>query len=188
MTGDRVWSAPLQNVAITGPISYSVRGEQYVAITVGHGFSSLLTDGPVPYPAQLPNTNRVVVFKLDAKGALPKIDYTPQPLPPAPPQTANAETIAEGGHLFNRYCFVCHGINAESDFIHPDLRFSTVLGDSRAWSSILEDGARASAGMIGFSQVLSPEQAEAIRAFVISRSEIVKRVQPVERTSAASTP
>jgi PQQ-dependent dehydrogenase (methanol/ethanol family) len=185
MTGERVWSTPLQNVAITGPISYSVGGEQYVAITVGRGFSSLLTEGPIPYPALLPNTNRVVVFKLNAKGVLPKIAYAPQPLPPAPPQPADAKTIAEGGHLFDRYCFVCHGVDAESDFIHPDLRFSNILGNAAAWASVVEDGERKSAGMIAFHDVLSRDEVEAIRDFVISRSELAKRVVPLPRAEAA---
>jgi alcohol dehydrogenase (cytochrome c)/quinohemoprotein ethanol dehydrogenase len=185
MTGQRVWSAPIQNVAVTGPISYGVDGAQYIAIAVGRGFSSMLTEGPVPYPALLPNTNRLLVFKLDGTAALPPIAYVPQRLPAAPPRTQDAATVDQGGHLFNRYCYICHGVDAESDFINPDLRFSTILGDPEAWASVVEDGARKSAGMISFHDLLSPDQAEAIRAFVISRSEVARRVAPVPR---AGTP
>jgi PQQ-dependent dehydrogenase (methanol/ethanol family) len=171
--GEKLWSMPIQNVGITGPISYSVAGEQYIAVAVGKGYQSLVKADPVPYPALLPNTNRVLVFKLNGKAALPAVDYTPQPLPPPPPppQTAGAEIIRQGYLVYNHYCFACHGLWADSDRVHPDLKYSTVLGDKVEWARVLEDGVRKDAGMVSFKDVVSPEDAEAIRAYVISRAQ-----------------
>ena len=145
------------------------------------GFQSLLTGSPIPYPRLLPNTNRVIVFKLGAKGAQPAVVYPPRGLPAAPPEIADADRVAEGGHLFNRYCLVCHGLDAKSDRIHPDLRYSNILGNATDWAAVLEDGVRKDLGMVSFRSVISPDQAEAVRAFVIHQSHIAASVPPAQR-------
>jgi PQQ-dependent dehydrogenase (methanol/ethanol family) len=186
MTGEKLWSSPsLDNIAVTGPISYAVDGVQYVALVVGKGFESMVRNTPVPYPAQLPNTNRVVAFKLGGAATLAKVDYTPQPLPPPPPQTGTPEMIAEGGHVFARFCFICHGSNATSDRIHPDLRYSAILGSKEDWVGVVVGGDRKANGMASFKDVVSPEQAEDIRAFVIQQAEIAATKPQAERVGTA---
>ncbi len=50
--------------------------------------------------------------------------------------------------------------------IIPDLRRSATLADKDAWNAIVLGGALESQGMIGWKKFLSPEGAEAIRAYV----------------------
>jgi mono/diheme cytochrome c family protein len=52
----------------------------------------------------------------------------------------------------------------------PDLRYSAALNTSPAFSNIVIDGALAKNGMVSFSKALSPEDAEAIRAYVVDRA------------------
>jgi len=52
----------------------------------------------------------------------------------------------------------------------PDLRRSPALDSAKAWAIVVHDGALRDQGMVGFSNVLSPEQIEAIRDYVIKRA------------------
>ncbi len=167
--GTRLWSFAVDNAPVAAPMTYTVGGEQYVAVAVGAGYETMV-DGPVAYPAALPNTNRVIAFKLDGKGTLPRVDYHAAPLPKAPPLTASPAVLTQGGHVFNRYCFACHGTDAAGDRIRPDLRYSSVLGSKEDWKAIVIDDSRMDAGMGGFRAVVSPDMAEAMRQFVIAQA------------------
>ena len=46
-TGAKLWSAPTQSGVIAGPISYSVNGQQYVAVLAGWGGVWTLAAGEV---------------------------------------------------------------------------------------------------------------------------------------------
>ena len=52
----------------------------------------------------------------------------------------------------------------------PDLRSSAMIGDAAAWRAIVIDGALTDNGMVGFSKDLTPNDAEAIRAYVVQRA------------------
>jgi quinohemoprotein ethanol dehydrogenase len=49
----------------------------------------------------------------------------------------------------------------------PDLRYSPTIADETAFKSIVLDGARAQKGMVGFASVLTPADAEAVRAYLV---------------------
>jgi alcohol dehydrogenase (cytochrome c)/quinohemoprotein ethanol dehydrogenase len=52
----------------------------------------------------------------------------------------------------------------------PDLRRSPVLADSQAWATIVLDGPLEDRGMVGFEDVLTADEAESIRLYVIKRA------------------
>ena len=85
-------------------------------------------------------------------------------------QFANATTIEQGRQLYVRTCVVCHGTGAVSGGVTPDLRYSPAIADARTWSSIVADGGLADQGMAGFKDNFSPEEIEAIRAYVVDRA------------------
>ena len=64
----------------------------------------------------------------------------------------------------------CHGLNAVSGLLIPDLRGSALLHDQTAWDSVVRDGARRENGMAAFGDHVSPEQSRAIRAYVIQQA------------------
>jgi alcohol dehydrogenase (cytochrome c)/quinohemoprotein ethanol dehydrogenase len=167
--GKKLWFSPIQNAAMSAPIAYRVGDDEYIAIAVGEGYSDF-AKGDVPNIAALPNTNRVLAFKLNATLTLPPVSYQAPPPPKPPVQTADAQTVAKGREFFNRFCFGCHGIDAGSDHIHPDLRYSDALESKEAWANIVIGGARKDLGMRSFSEVVSTELAEAMRQYVIGQS------------------
>ncbi len=168
-TGDKLWSFDAQTGVIAGPVSYTVKGEQYVAVMAGYGGAYPLTSAfDDPRSAQ---NGRVLVFKLGGKAKLPAA--TQPVFPPANPPPAGlftAAQVSEGERIFESTCGLCHGAGARSSGILPDLRRSAVLTDGEAWRTIVHEGALHANGMIAFSRWYSAEQLEAVRGYVGAQS------------------
>jgi quinohemoprotein ethanol dehydrogenase len=116
---------------------------------------------------------RVLAFKLNGAAALPP--YKPEIKPAnAVPNTWDEATVKHGADAYGT-CVFCHGFAAESNGVVPDLRRSTLLGDKAGWASVVLEGAFESEGMPNLSSRVSPEDAEAIRAYVASRARQLAR-------------
>jgi quinohemoprotein ethanol dehydrogenase len=169
-SGERLWSYSLQSAVMAAPVSYEVKGEQYIAVLSGFGSAFSLQAGKAAAQSgNLHNISRVLAFKVGGTAMLP-------PLPPEqklvlnpPPATADAATVAAGDQLFGRYCGVCHGENAVGGGVVPDLRASSFLGNDFFYEIVL-NGAMKDAGMAPFKAVLSKDDATAIRAYIIKRA------------------
>jgi alcohol dehydrogenase (cytochrome c)/quinohemoprotein ethanol dehydrogenase len=72
--------------------------------------------------------------------------------------------------IYHPYCSNCHGDAAVSGSFIPDLQHSPALADAAAWDRIVLKGERSARGMVGFAAELSAEDAEAVRAYVVSRA------------------
>jgi len=167
-TGQQVWSFSTPNAVLTGPVTYSVAGEQYVAVMAGAGGSAdLLVRG---FGATLMSTpGKLIAFKLDGTATLPP---DPEPAPPAWPVTvaASEQAVRNGAALYERYCIRCHARDAKSRNVIPDLRRVPPLGDAATWKAIVVDGALEQAGMIGWKRFISAQDAEDIRAYVAEQA------------------
>ncbi|BDI59541.1 PQQ-dependent dehydrogenase, methanol/ethanol family [Qipengyuania nanhaisediminis] len=186
-SGEKLWSFAAQTGVVAPPITYSVDGEQYVAVLAGWGGAYALTvDGDLlASKAPVRNVSRLLVFKLGASGVLPaERALAALPLDP-PPSRASAEMIARGGEHYARYCAVCHAPGAVGSTVLPDLRRSGTLGNEGAWSAVVHDGILRDNGMAGFSASLDREQIEAIRAYVIHRANEDKAMEPASEGAAA---
>ena len=75
--------------------------------------------------------------------------------------------IRKGQKLFGETCSRCHGENARGGV--KDLRFMTP--DTRAqFNAIVIDGIRKEKGMVGFADILTAADADAINAYLIARA------------------
>ena len=52
----------------------------------------------------------------------------------------------------------------------PDLRWSAISASEQAWDQVVRDGALSKQGMVAFSERLSKEDTDAIRAYVIQQA------------------
>ena len=163
--GHEVWSYPVQGGIMASPIAYQLDGEQYIAIAQGWGGESSLPFGAISGPQNMFNISRLLVFKLGATSSLPMIETKVQLLPPHELAVAAPEHVAEGRELYNLYCAVCHGGNAISGGILPDLRYRIADLDP-SWQSIVFDGSLSSAGMPAWNSYLSREEADKIKFYV----------------------
>ena len=169
-SGERLWSFPAQTGIVAPPISFALDGEQYVSLNVGWGGAYALVFGEFVRAESMPNVSRVLTFKLGADGSLPEVDWQPTVRFEPPVQTASRETIREGFALFQETCMGCHGLNAVSGMLIPDLRGSSSLHEIAAWDAIVREGVLRDQGMAGFGEHLDTQQSAAIRAYVVDQA------------------
>ena len=97
-------------------------------------------------------------------------------LPDVAEPEVSEETLARGNLLFFERCSWCHGYGAVGNGSFPDLRFTSESNHS-IWNSILLEGAYLSKGMPSFEGVLTEEDAQAIRAYVIRQGRMTTESQ-----------
>ncbi len=168
--GKKLWSFNAQGPVMAGPVTYTVDGQQYVAVLSGWGGTYALVTGIVGHKSgNLHNYSRVLVFKVGGKAALPP------PPPPAvkvlnaTPDTADAATVQKGFKIYSRYCNSCHGDAVVASGITPDLRYSPLVGTEDFFRVVL-DGAYTAGGMVSWSKVMDRKDAEAVQAYIIHRA------------------
>ena len=176
-TGEKVWSMAVQTSVMAGPVSYEVKGEQYIAVLSGWGGVFALATGEIALKAgRRPNIGRMLAFKLGGKASLPPVQEIEMPVLNPPKSTASAAAIDNGKRLYQRFCSGCHGDVAVSGGVLPDLRYSATLANDQ-WFDVVLDGLLKPNGMVSFSKDLSRRDAESIRAYVISRANETKAEQ-----------
>lgn len=178
-SGEKLWSFAAQTGIVAPPITYTVDGEQYVAVLAGWGGAYAITaDGHmINDQAPVRNISRLLVFKIGGKAALPDMPALADiPLDP-PPSRADADTIALGKAKYARYCAVCHAPAAVGSTELPDLRRSGALGNAASWQAVVYDGILTDNGMVSFATSMSKEEIEAIRAYVIKRANEDKALE-----------
>jgi len=168
--GKRLWEFPAQTGIVAPAMTFELDGEQYVSLNVGWGGAFALVFGEFVQAESIPNVSRILTFKLGADGQLPVVDWQPSVAFNPPPQTASAKKIREGYAFYQDVCMGCHGLNAVSGLLIPDLRGSAYLGDEAAWNSVVRDGALSKNGMAAFGEQVSPETSAALRAYVIQQA------------------
>jgi quinohemoprotein ethanol dehydrogenase len=174
--GQKLWSVDTQATITGGPASYAIDGVQYVAVVAAGqgGF------GGGGYWA--PNYARLLVYKLGGTVQLPeKVAYTPPPLNP-PPNFGDAALHEHGERQYTAHCAGCHGNNApggrQVSSLFPDLRYAGALWSADAFKAIVLGGALQENGMVSFAKVITPQDAEAIRSFVVTQSNDAKNAPP----------
>ncbi|HKX32248.1 MAG TPA: PQQ-dependent dehydrogenase, methanol/ethanol family [Blastocatellia bacterium] len=174
-TGQRVWSFDAQTGVMAGPVTYTVNGQQYVAVLAGWGGVFPLAAGEISLKNGLiRNISRMLAFKLGGKASLPPRPQFQEPAFNPPPATAEAATVKNGERLYHQFCAACHGDAAVSGGVLPDLRYSRTLANNR-WFEIVLGGSLRKLGMVSFVQELSYKDASDIRAYLIRRAHQQKK-------------
>jgi quinohemoprotein ethanol dehydrogenase len=188
-TGTKLWTIDLKTGILAPAMSYMIDGQQYIALLAGWGGAGGMAAFKDPNTAlskYKTDQGRLFVFKLGGKQQVAAL--APEGTPPQepPPQTANAATIAKGFTLYHRTCLVCHGYFAQSEGEVPDLR----LMQKGVWASfddIVLGGALADNGMASFKDVLSKDDAAAIKAYILDQAHVAwdqahpKKAAPVKK-------
>ena len=166
-SGEQLWSAGTQTGVLAPPITYSVDGEQYVAVVAGWGAVSANFTGLVlNADGTKQNISRILAFKVGGAAELPPKPDMPARIAP-PDQFGSEVQVAAGGGLYMRYCAVCHGISVISGGALPDLRNTAMTSSAEAFQGIVLEGAYLDKGMASFAEVLSEADAEAVRAYIV---------------------
>ncbi|WP_037474114.1 PQQ-dependent dehydrogenase, methanol/ethanol family [Sphingobium sp. ba1] len=153
---------------MAAPMTYRVKGVQYVAVATGFGgggwsyvpnYSAAYRNG---------NANRILVFRIDG-GPVPQ----PEPLPPTevasqPPAQAAGVTpavLARGQGLFFENCAICHSNQLRANV--PDLR-RMQPGVHDAFQQIVREGLLLPNGMPRWDDILTAQDTAAIHAWLIA--------------------
>jgi quinohemoprotein ethanol dehydrogenase len=165
--GKPLWRFDAATGIMAPPVTYTVKGVQYVTVMAGWGGPTGLMNMAA---GAKPGWGRILTFALDGKAALNAPPFGHKD-PPVPAITAkqNSRSVPVGAMLFLANCSNCHGLNAVAGPV-ADLRYSTAK-TLDSFAAIVLDGSRISDGMPSFKKLLSPKDVEAIRAYVIARTQ-----------------
>jgi len=162
--GSELASIPVNVGIMAPPISYQIDGEQYIAVLAGLGGSQ----GGHADVFDNVNSGHVFAFKLG--GNLTPDAIAPRTLEVQINDSAlDPGAVSAGSHLYAIHCLRCHGLQAKSSGLYPDLRFSSSqVHDS--WQGIVIGGALKANGMDSFGESLTSSDVKAIHSYVISEA------------------
>jgi quinohemoprotein ethanol dehydrogenase len=152
---------------MAAPMSYSVDGEQYVAVMAGFGGGGAgVPFAPDSAAYKYGNDGRIVVFKLGGGAIRKPAALTEQPFAQPIARFGAASQLAQGEVLYNRYCSRCHAMGRG---LLPDLRRLTPELHA-IFPDIVLKGALVPLGMARFDDVLSPDDVTAIHAYLVDQA------------------
>ena len=192
-TGKQVWSFKTSAPVVAPPISYSVKGRQYITVLTGSGSQGggILATGNAAYRTDYALPRQILTFAIGGKDKVPVVAPPPRTIPADPDFRPDPARAQAGGMAFAmNACIVCHGMNAVGGGAAPDLRYSPVIVDAAAVRAIVKGGALKTNGMPAFPQI-SDAQIEDIRYYLraVSKQMMVAGAgapAPVKQPAAGS--
>jgi quinohemoprotein ethanol dehydrogenase len=170
--GKQLWSTNTMTAIMAAPITYAVKGRQYIAVMAGIGGGMALGGGNALRSSAITGgTPRLLVYALDGDDILPPTISNPAAShESATPELTNAiSATKQGEQLYSRYCASCHGVNAISAGPLPDLRRSPIKNDSVQWERVVHAGLLQDRGMPGYFPEINPSRVESIRHYILAR-------------------
>jgi quinohemoprotein ethanol dehydrogenase len=170
--GRKVWSFNAGNGIVSGPITYAVKGRQYVSVLTGMGGGAGAAgsvSAQFGWQARV-HPRRLLTFTLNGKGVLPAAPLPAQAVPIDDPQfVVDAGRAQRGNELFGVDCMTCHGPGAVAGGTAPDLRASAVAIEPAAFGQVVQQGVLQSRGMPAFPE-LTADDLESIRHYLRQRA------------------
>lgn len=169
--GRLLWMFDAQAAVMAPPITYSVRGRQYVTVLSGNGsgnasFGPVLGDMHIDYRTQ---ARRVLTFEIGGTATIPKTPPFKITYPADPSFRPDAAAETRGGMTYDLHCLACHGIGVIAQGNAPDLRASAVPQSADAFFGIVHSGTLLAKGMPAFGE-LSTSALDDLRQFLRARS------------------
>jgi PQQ-dependent dehydrogenase (methanol/ethanol family) len=169
--GDKLWQYKSDSAVLAGPVSYELDGDQYIAVAQGSGGTVMITVGDELQRNKV-NQNKLLVFKRGqfetTQASIDQGLTTIRPL--GRPINKDPEVIAYGESLYHNNCASCHGINALSNYVVPNLRYMSEQTHEE-FATIVLGGSRTHKGMIGFYETLSLEDVNAIHTYLDNKQK-----------------
>ncbi len=168
-SGEVLWRWDTPNAVMAAPVTYTIDGRQYVAVSTGGGGGGAPLMGSTNPPREQ-QPGRMIVFTLNGEGDLP-------PAPPLagpatdPDEEFDAARAAQGAGMYAGNCGMCHGMPGMQSNIITDLRRSPLIASPDAFMAVVHDGALIPMGMRSFEGSLTPEQIETIRQYLGTASQ-----------------
>jgi PQQ-dependent dehydrogenase (methanol/ethanol family) len=171
--GKKLWQYKSDSAVLAGPMTYELDGEQYVAVAQGSGGTVMITVGDELMKKKT-NQNKLLVFKKGRFNQTVSLASNELATIKALGHKVNSDpaVIKQGESLYHNNCASCHGINALSNYVVPDLRYMSEQTHSD-FASIVIGGTRTHKGMIGFYETLGLDDADAIHAYLANKQKLL---------------
>ncbi|MCZ6708986.1 MAG: PQQ-binding-like beta-propeller repeat protein [Gammaproteobacteria bacterium] len=169
-TGERLWDFNTYTSIIAPPITYAINDTQYVAILTGSG-------GAESFGGKQANTAtdtygnhpQLLVFSLGGNEQLAEPEKRAQVPPEQPLLSTDRHELRRGSVLYHDFCARCHGGQAKSFGVMPDLRF-IAPAIVETFDQIVLEGTRAPVGMGAFGEWLTVEDSRRVLGYILYRA------------------
>jgi quinohemoprotein ethanol dehydrogenase len=166
-SGRKLWSFDAQTGIVAQPITYSVKGEQYMTVIAGwRGMGS--PSGAKPDWDYRLQPRRVLTFKLGGTAKLPPPGPRTSPFVDDPAFVVDPAKASIGAGVAAR-CVLCHGGGLVSGGTAPDLRKSQIPLALNALTAVVHDGALVPRGMPQFGE-FTPAEIEGLQHYIRQRA------------------
>lgn len=153
------------------PVTYSIDGEQYIAIVAGWGGSAIASgDARTSAAAKYGNYGRLLAFKLGGSKPLPVLSERDLNVTITEHKKFEEEDVRAGALVYMEYCSVCHGSLAVSSGVLPDLRKMST-GVRSQFKEVVLEGQREVLGMPNFSDLLSENDVDQLYQYLLYRAQ-----------------
>jgi quinohemoprotein ethanol dehydrogenase len=160
--GKKLWEAPVGTGVIAAPVTYLADGVQQVTIVAGWGGVFALFGGDAAAAAGVGPGGKVLTFALKSRE-----DKKETPAEGVKAPTDADKRFARGERLFHYNCAACHGAAAVGGGVLPDLRKSGSYVQQNFLQIVA--GGIANVGMPQFGPLLSKDDIESIRNYVVEK-------------------
>ena len=167
--GEKLWESPVGTGVVAAPSTYTVDGQQYVAVAVGWGGVGGLADRATERNS--PGT--VYAFAVGATAKMPAfVEYRMGKLVQGVPYDPAKAQLGAGLYLAN--CLACHGVPGVSrGGAIPNLGYMDA-GYIRDLSKFIFKGPATDRGMPDFTGKLTNDEVEAIKAFIQGTADSIR--------------
>lgn len=165
-TGRVVWNFDAQSGIIGQPITYLVRGKQYLTVITGVSATPGLMAGlgGVPVWDYRTQARRVLTFALGGTAKLPPKEQASTASSTIATFSIDRALAMKGAQIYGENCGLCHGMGLRAGGTAPDLRKSEAVTDEATFLSIVREGLLKQAGMPQFD--LTEDQVRSIRHYI----------------------
>ncbi len=168
--GERLWGFNTYTSIIAPPITYQIDDTQYVAIITGSGGAeSFLGKAADTATDTYGNHPQMLVFALGGTEQLEEPDKVAQVPPEQPLLSTERHELRRGSVLYHDFCAPCHGGQAKSFGVMPDLRFMEASARD-SFDQIVLGGALEPVGMGGFAEWLTEEDSKRVLGYILYRA------------------
>jgi mono/diheme cytochrome c family protein len=162
-TGEKLWTDQTAAAVMAGPATYEIDGEQYIAVNVGYGGANAMIGGRFPR-----RPGRLYVYKVGGTVKAPQFaPFVPNPPLDLTKVSVSTGNAAHGGKLLGEWCLSCH----IGGIFTPDLTHSPRLATPELFRDVVRGGALRSRGMANFSEYLSEQDVEDLRAQLLDQAK-----------------